>query len=155
MKELKMNSRSKSSGQILAIVIILLALIGAGFWWLFSNKQEMAKEGREFGREAIQRIAVQHDLAFFSSRLSPQARLQLPPSAQQDFMSRMEKLGAPVGPVDVQGDILFQSQFFEPTGNFHPRINYPARGADINIAISHPVGRWQIDDVSFAPDPER
>jgi len=155
MKELKMNSRSKSSGQILAIVIILLALIGAGFWWLFSNKQEMAKEGREFGREAIQRIAVQHDLAFFSSRLSPQARLQLPPSAQQDFMSRMEKLGAPVGPVDVQGDILFQSQFFEPTGNFHARINYPARGAEINIAVSHPVGRWQIDDVSFAPDPER
>jgi hypothetical protein len=155
MKELKMNSRSKSSGQILAIVIILLALIGAGFWWLFSNKQEMAKEGREFGREAIQRIAFQHDLAFFSSRLSPQARLQLPPSAQQDFMSRMEKLGAPVGPVDVQGDILFQSQFFEPTGNFHARINYPARGAEINIAVSHPVGRWQIDDVSFAPDPER
>jgi len=155
MKELKMNSRSKSSGQILAIVIILLALIGAGFWWLFSNKQEIAKEGREFGREAVQRIAVQHDLAFFSSRLSPQARLQFPPSAQQDFMLRMEKLGAPVGPVDVQGDIQFQSQFFEPTGNFHARINYPARGADINIAVSHPVGRWQIDDVSFAPDPER
>ena len=155
MKELKMNTRSKSSGQILAIVIILLALIGGGFWWLFSNKQEMAKEGRAFGKEAIQRIAVQHDLAFFSSRLGPQARLQFPPSAQQDFISRMEKLGAPVGPVDVQGDIQFQSQFFEPTGNFHARINYPARGADINIAISHPVGRWQIDDVSFAPDPER
>src|SRR5438094_8770641 len=122
MKELKMNSRSKSSGQILAIVIILLALIGAGFWWLFSNKQEMAKEGREFGREAIQRIAVQHDLAFFSSRLSPQARLQLPPSAQQDCMSRMEKLGAPVGAVDVQGDILFQSPFCARTGNFHACI---------------------------------
>ncbi len=96
MKELKMNSRSKSSGQILAVVIIVLALIGGGFWWLFTNKQAMAKEGREFGREAIQRIAVQHDLAFF-----------------------------------------------------------PARGAEINIAISHPVGRWQIDDVAFTPDPER
>src|SRR5260370_26130784 len=130
MKELKMNSRSKSSGQVLAIVIILLALIGAGFWWLFSNKQEMAKEGREFGKEAIQRIAVQHDLAFFSSRLSPQARLQFPPSAQQDFISRMEKLGSPVGPVHLQVDILFQSQFFKPTGNFHPLINYPAMFSD-------------------------
>ena len=64
-----MNSRSKSSGQILAIVIILLALIGGGFWWLFSNKQEMAKDGRDFGKEAIQRIVIQRDLAFFSSRL--------------------------------------------------------------------------------------
>jgi hypothetical protein len=155
MKELKMNSRSKSSGQILAIVIIVLALIGGGFWWLFTNKQSMAKEGREFGREAIQRIAVQHDLAFFSSRLSPAARLQFPPSAQQDLISRMQKLGTPAGPLEVQGDILFQSQFFEPSGNFHARINYPARGAEINIAISHPVGRWQIDDVAFAPDAER
>ena len=150
-----MNAKSKSSGQILVVLIIMLGLVGAGLWWLNSSKQAMAKEGRDFGRDAIQRLVVQHDLTFFSSRLGPQARLQFPPSAQQDFMLRMEKLGAPVGPVDVQGDIQFQSQFFEPTGNFHARINYPARGADINIAVSHPVGRWQIDDVSFAPDPER
>jgi hypothetical protein len=147
--------RSNSSGQVLAILIIVLVLIGIGFWWLFSNKQTMAKEGRAFGREAVQRIAVQHDVNFFSSRLSPEARLQFPPSAQQDFIGRIQKLGTPVGPVDVQGDVTFQSQFFEPRGNFHARINYPARGAEINVSISHPVGRWQIDDVAFAPDPER
>ena len=150
-----MNPRSKSSGQILVIVIIVLVLIGAGFWWLFSNKEAMAKEGRAFGREAVQRIAVQHDLNFFASHLSPEARLQFPPSAQQDFIGRIQKLGTPAGSVDVQGDITFQSQFFEPRGNFHARINYPARGAEINVAISHPVGRWQIDDVAFAPDQER
>ena len=155
MKEMKVNSQSKSSGQVLAIVIIVLALIGAGFWWLFSNKEAMAKEGRAFGREAVQRIAVQHDLNFFASHLSPEARLQFPPSAQQDFIGRIQKLGTPAGSVDVQGDITFQSQFFEPRGNFHARINYPARGAEINVAISHPVGRWQIDDVAFAPDQER
>ena len=115
----------------------------------------MAKEGRAFGREAVQRIAVQHDLNFFASHLSPEARLQFPPSAQQDFIGRIQKLGTPAGSVDVQGDITFQSQFFEPRGNFHARINYPARGAEINVAISHPVGRWQIDDVAFAPDQER
>ena len=150
-----MTPRSKSSGQILVIVIIVLALIGIGFWWLFSNKQAMAKEGSAFGKEAVQRIAVQHDLSFFGSHLGPEARLQFPPSAQQDLMTRIEKLGTPVGPVDVQGDIVFQSQFFEPHGNFHARINYPARGAEINVSISHPVGRWQIDDVAFLPDPER
>ena len=150
-----MNSRSNSSGQILGVVIILLALLGAGAWWLFSNKQTMAKEGRAFGKEAIQRIVLQRDAAFFSSRLSPQARIQYPPSAQQEFFSEIEKLGTPVGPVDVQGDIEFQSQFFEPRGNFHARVNYAARGAEINIAISHPVGRWQLDEVSFVPDRER
>src|SRR6266542_1812293 len=74
MKNLKMNSRSNSSGQVLVILIILVALLGAGFWWLTSNKQAMAKEGREFGRETIQSLVVQHDLNFFGSRLSPEAR---------------------------------------------------------------------------------
>jgi len=155
MKNLKMNSRSNSSGQVLVILIILVALLGAGFWWLTSNKQTMAKEGREFGREAVQRIIVQHDLNFFASRLSPQARMNFPVSAQQEFMNDVAKLGAPAGPIDVQGEIEFQSQFFEPRGSFHARINYPARYADINLTISHPVGRWQIDDIAFVPQREQ
>jgi hypothetical protein len=155
MKKLKIDSRSKASGQVLVILIIVLGLIGIGAWWLFSNKQAMAKEGRKFGREAIQRLVSQHDLAFFSSRLSPAARLEFPPSVQQEFISRLQQFGTPVGPLDVKGDIQFQSQFFEPRGNFHARVNYPARGADIDVGISHPVGRWQIDTVSFVPDRER
>jgi hypothetical protein len=155
MKELKMNSQSKSSGQILVVLIIMLGLIGGGVWWLYSSRDAMAKEGREFGREAIQRLAVQHDLTFFSSRLGPAGRMNFPPSAQQEFISEMAKMGTPVGPLNVQGDIEFQSQFFEPTGNFHAHINYPTRGAEISVAISHPVGRWQIDNALFAPERER
>jgi len=51
----------------------------------------------------------------------------------------------------VQGKIEFQSQFFEPHGTFQARINYPAEYAEINFTISHPVGRWQIDDIAFIP----
>jgi hypothetical protein len=155
MKELKMNSQSKSSGQILVVLIIMLGVVGFGLWWLNSSKQAMAKEGRDFGRDAIQRLVVQHDLTFFSSRLGPQARLQFPPSVQQEFMSGIEKMGTPVGPVNVQGDIQFQSQFFEPAGTFHTHVNYPTRGAEVNVTISHPVGRWQIDDATFVPERER
>jgi hypothetical protein len=152
---MKINPKSKSSGQMLVILGIVVVLLLIGYWWLYSNRQTMAKSGKAFGQEAVQRIAVQHDLNFFGSHLSPEARLQFPPSAQQDLLTRIEKLGAPVGPVDVQGDVVFQSQFFEPHGNFHARINYAARGAEINVSISHPVGRWQIDDVAFLAEPER
>ena len=152
---MKMNSRSDSSGQVIVILIILLGLAGAGFWWLTSNKQEMAKDGKEFARNAIQRIAVRHDQTFFLSRLSPQARMNFPQSMVQDLFAEIEKLGTPVGPIDVQGEIKFQSQFFEPQGNFHARIDYPTRSAEINISISHPVGRWQIDDATFLPGKER
>ena len=154
MDKLKTHHRS-DSGQIVVVLIILLGLIGGGVWWLYSSRDAMAKEGREFGREAIQRIVVQRDATFFASRLSPAARLQFPPSAQQEFIADMAKMGTPVGPLNVQGDIEFQSQFFEPTGSFHAHVNYPARDAEINVAISHPVGRWQIDSASFMPGRER
>ncbi len=123
-----MNSRSRSSGQVIVLLIIVLGLVGAGFWWLFSNKEAMAKEGRAFGKEAVQRIAVQHDVNFFGSHLSPQARMNFPVSAQQEFMNEIARHGPPVGAVDVKGDIT-----------------------DINLSISHPVGRWQIDDIAFMP----
>ena len=146
-----MNPHSKSSGQVIVILIIVLGLVGVGFWYLFSNKQEMAREGKQFARDAVQRIVVQRDINFFNSHLSPQARMNFPQSAQQDFFAEIAKLGAPSGAIDVKGDIEFNSQFFEPHGTFQARINYPARYADINLIISHPVGRWQIDDASFVP----
>src|SRR6266404_5432005 len=133
MDKLKTHHRS-DSGQIVVVLIILLGLIGAGVWWLYSSRDAMAKEGREFGREAIQRMVVQRDVKFFSD---------------------IGKSGAPVGPLDIKGDIEFQSQFFEPTGNFHAHLNYPTRDAEVSISISHPVGRWQIDSASFLPGKER
>src|SRR4030095_11313686 len=90
------------------------------------------------------------------SRLSPQMRMAFAaPTAQQEFMNEIVKLGAPVRPVDVQGKIEFQSQFFEPRGSFHARIYYPARYADMDLTISHPVGRWQIDEIAFIPQREQ
>jgi len=152
---MKINSRSKSSGQIFVILIIVLVLIGIGFWWLFSNKQQMAKEGTAFGKQVIQELVMQRNLKFFADHLSPEMRLQYPPSAQQDLMTQLGKLGTPLSPPDVQGEIVFQSQFFEPNGNFHAHINYPTRGADINVAVSHPVGRWQIDEINFTAEAAR
>src|SRR5881227_755255 len=155
MKQLKLNSKQNSSGQVVVLIVIVLALVGVAWWWLNSQKQASTKEGTAFANDAIQRIAVQHDINFFNSRLSPQARTNFAPSAQQEFMNEIVRLGAPVRPVDVQGKIEFQSQFFEPHGSFHTRIYYPARYADMDLTISHPVGRWQIDEIAFIPQREQ
>jgi hypothetical protein len=155
MKQFKLNSKRKSSGQVVVLLIIVLALLGGAWWWLNSNKENSAKEGRDFAKEAFQKIAVQHDINFFNSRLGPQARMNFPASAQQEFMNEIVRLGAPVRPVDVQGKIEFNSQFFEPHGSFHGRIYYPARYADMDLTISHPVGRWQIDEITFVPQREQ
>jgi hypothetical protein len=151
MKQLKLNSKRNSSGQVIVLLIIVLLLLFGAWWWLYSQRQASAKEGTAFAKEAIQKIAVEHDINFFNSRLSPQARMNFPASTQQEFMNEIMKLGAPVRPVDVQGKIEFQSQFFEPHGSFRTRIYYPARYADMDLTISHPVGRWQIDEITFIP----
>jgi hypothetical protein len=145
----------RESGQIFGVLIILIALLGVGLWMLFAYRNSTRQEGREFGNEAIQKLAVQHDPAFLTSRLGPAARLDWAPSAQQDLISRLQQLGAPVGPVKVEGDVKFQSQFFEPRGFFSAHINYPTRGARIELGTSHPVGRWQIDTLALNLDPER
>jgi len=146
---MKLNTRLRSSGQVVVILIIILVLLGIGYWWLNSTKQEMAKGGKEFANEAAQKIVVQHDINFFGSHLSPQARMNFPVSAQQEFMNDIVQMGSPVGAFDLQGQMEFTSQFFEPHGAFHARINYPATYADFDISVSHPVGRWQIDTIAF------
>ena len=156
MKQFKSSSKQKSSGQVVVLLIIVLALLGGAWWWLNSSKENAAKEGTAFAKEAFQKIAVQHDGNFFISRLSPQMRMTFAaPTAQQEFMNEIVKLGAPVRPVDVQGKIEFNSQFFEPHGSFHARIYYPARYADMDLNVSHPVGRWQIDEIAFIPQREQ
>ncbi len=89
MKKIKLSSRSKSSGQGMVIVIILLAVVGAGLWYLYSNKATTDREAREFAREAIKHITVDHDLKYFSDHLGPQARLDNPPSQQQFIIQRL------------------------------------------------------------------
>ena len=156
MKQFKLNPKRKTSGQVVVLLIIVVAVLCGAWWWLDSNKQSSAKEGKDFANEAFQKIAVQHDGNFFISRLSPQMRMAFAaPTAQQEFMNESVKLGAPVRPVDVQGKIEFNSQFFEPHGSFHARIYYPARYADMDLKVSHPVGRWQIDEIAFIPQREQ
>jgi hypothetical protein len=154
MKQFKLNSKRKSSGQVVVLVIIVLALLGGAWWWLNSNKQNSAKEGADFAKKMFQKVAVEHDIKFFE-QLGPRARMNFPVSAQQEFMGEIARLGAPVRPVDVQGKIEFNSQFFEPHGSFHARIYYPAKYADMDLTISHPVGRWQIDEIAFIPQREQ
>jgi hypothetical protein len=145
MKNAKMNRRSKTSGQGLVVLIILVVLVGGGLWYLYSNKWTMDRQARDFGREVVQRLAVNHDAAFLAERLGPAARTENPPSQQQYLMSKFQQFGAPQQPVKIDETVTFESQFFMPQGYFVAHLNYPGQGATLEFGVSHPVGRWQID----------
>jgi hypothetical protein len=151
MKKIKRSSRSKWSGQGMVIVIILLAVIGAGLWYLYSNKATTDREARAFAREAIKRMVVDHDLKYFSDHLGPQAKLDNPPSQQQFIIQRFTQMGVPAQPIEIEENIMWESYFFEPRGYFTAHLNYPAQPFMLQMATSHPVSRWQIDNVTFTP----
>lgn len=137
------------------MVIIFVALVGGGIWWLYSHKRAMDQEGRAFGREMIQRLAVSHDLAFFTNNLGPQARLDYPPSQQQYIVSKFTELGVPLQPIKTEENMTWESHFFEPKGFFTAHLNYPGQAATVQIAISHPVSKWQLDNLTFSWEPPR
>ena len=155
MKNSELDRRSNTSGQGLVILIILLAIIAGGAWWLFNNKQTMDREARAFGREMIQRLTVNHDAAFFANHLSPQAKVDNPPSKQQYIISKLQELGVPAQPIQIDENITWESYFFEPRGYFTAHLNYPAQGATLQLATSHPVSRWQLDNITFVTQPTR
>jgi hypothetical protein len=152
MKKMNKKTRRNIAGQGLVVVIIFLALVGGGAWWLYSHKQAMDKEGRAFGRETIQRLTVNHDLSFFTNNLGPQARLDYPPSQQQYILSKFNELGVPQQPIKIEESMTWESHFFEPKGYFTAHLNYPAQAATLQIAISHPVSKWQIDNLTMAAE---
>ena len=149
------NARYNRAGDGLIVVIIFLALIGIGIWWLYSHKGAMDKEGRLFGKTMIEALTVRHDKAYFASNLGPQAKLDYPPSAQEAMIQQFVQLGVPAQPIKIEENMTWESQFFEPKGYFTAHLNYPARGATMRIAISHPVGKWQLDNLEFAAEKER
>ena len=148
-------SRNRNGGDGLVVVIILLALLGIGAWWLYSHKAAMDKEGRQFGRTMIEALAVRYDKAFFANNLGPQAKLDYPPSQQDFLIQQFQQLGTPAQPIQIDEKMTWESQFFEPRGYFTAQLNYPARSATVQLAISHPVSKWQVDNLTLSAQRER
>lgn len=152
MKTPRHNRRSRTAGEGLVIIIIIILIIAGITWWLFNTKKTADREARAFGRQMIETMAVKHDMSFFASHLSPQAKLQYPPSQQQYMAGKFTELGTPQQPIPIEEIVTFESKFFSPRGMFTAKLNYPGQQATMQIAVSHPVGRWQLDDLTMTWD---
>lgn len=139
----------RSYGEGLVVLIILLAIIGGGVAWLYSHKASMDREARRFGREVIEQLVVKHDTAMFFDHLSPQLKLNYPPSQLQFMQGKLAQMGVPQQPLSIDEQITFESHFFEPHGIFQAQLMYPTGLGNIQMAISHPVSKWQIDDLTM------
>jgi len=154
MKTMKLSSRSKLSGEGLVLILIVLVIILGIGWYLYSTKAATDKECRDFGHDVINRLAVTHDPGVLDNELSPEMKLKFPPSAKQYAIQRMTQLGVPQQPVRIEDNVTFDSYFFQPHGFFTAHLNYPGQELLLQIAVSHPQTKWQVDDITGpAPAP--
>ena len=144
------NSSNKGDASGLIVLIILVCVVGAGLGYLYSHKKQAQNEGRAFARQVVERLALQHDVGFFTANLSGQSRRDYPPSQQQLIVTSLTQLGAPAQPIKIDGDIQFESGFFEPRGIFRATLNCPGRQGFIDLAISRSTGQWEIDNVTVS-----
>jgi hypothetical protein len=55
----------------------------------------------------------------------------------------------PAQPIRIDENVTWESHFFEPKGFFTAHLNYPTQNATLQISVSHPVGKWQVDTFFF------
>jgi hypothetical protein len=58
-------------------------------------------------------------------------------------------MGTPAQPIKIDENVTFESQFFSPRGFFVAHLNYPGQPSTMELAISHPVGKWQVDNLTI------
>jgi len=152
---MKLSTRSKIAGEGgLAVVFILLAIVGGILWYLYSTKASTDRAARAYGHDIINRFVVNHDRSILENELSPDMKLKNPPSARDYMIQRITQLGVPEQPIQIEDNITFDSYFFQPHGFFTAHLNYPGQGLLLQIAISHPETKWQVDDITGpAPAP--
>src|ERR1700722_4219390 len=135
------KTNSNASGEGLVILIILIAVLGGGLWWLAAHKQTMDKAGRTFGRDVIQSLVVNHDVTFLANNLSPQEKLNLPPSELKLLIDQMTQLGVPAPGFQIEETMSWEGwwvfKFFEPHGSFAVHLNYPSGPAILQVMIDH------------------
>src|SRR5204863_1833123 len=146
------SARIKGEGG-LAVLVIVVLLLGGIVWWLYQSRRNHEKNARIFARDVVTRLAVNYDEKYFHVNQSPEAQRTYLQSARENFLERLRQLGVPAQPIEVQGDVVFSSYFFDPRGTFKAQLKYPATTAQMDVDISRGMTVWQIDSVTLTGAP--
>ncbi|MEY2489569.1 MAG: hypothetical protein QOC70_1511 [Verrucomicrobiota bacterium] len=139
----------------LALLVIVLLLLGGIVWWLYSSRQDAEKNARIFAAEVATRVAINFDEKFLHVHLSPDAQKTFLRSSRDRLLDRLREFGVPAQPIEIQGNVIFTSYFFDPHGTFHAQLKYPTTTAQLELDISRGMTVWQVDSINlpYIPPP--
>jgi hypothetical protein len=143
------RSREQRSGSIILFLIIVIAVIAGGAWFLNDLRRSREAEARAFGREIVERLTVQHDLKFLHSIVPVEHRAEFTPGREEGFINSFTTLGTPEPGWQLAGDVVFENHFFAPVGDFKAILRYPSRFATVSLRVSAPRGPWQLDQLAL------
>jgi hypothetical protein len=146
------TARIKGEGGVALLVIVLLLLSGI-VWWLYSSRQDAERNARIFATEVSKRVAINYDEKYLHVHLSPEAQKTYLRSSRDRLLDRLREFGVPTQPINVQGDVIFTSYFFDPHGTFRAQLNYPATSAQLEMDISRGMTVWQVDMINLTGNP--
>lgn len=141
--------RTPIRGGILIAVLILLAILGAGFLALERHKQRMEREARSYATEIIERVLFAHDPTYLRNNVSSAAEREFFASRQDTFLARLVAAGEPARPITLEGEVKFESRFFNPSAEFRARLLFAGGPGVLGLNVSHPGSRWQIDFIGI------
>jgi len=146
------NSQRKGEGG-LAIWIILLAMLAGAVWFLYSSRAEGKRKARQFAEQVVQTLAVNYDVRFLNTHMTPQAQLTYIPSWRDRMVQNIRGFGPLAKPIETKGDVHFSSLFFDPRGTFQSVLTYPTMTAKMNLVVSRGMNAWQVEDIELVWTP--
>ncbi len=98
------TSRDRNHGQTFVLVLIVLALLGGGYWLLLSSRNARIEDANRFAREASERLVVNRDARFLNERLTAHAQVYFPPSWRDRFFDGAQTRRAEVSRICRRAD---------------------------------------------------
>jgi hypothetical protein len=148
--------RSAERGQALVFLIIVVAVIAGGLFFLNSMRNDAKAEGERFARQVIERCAFQHDVKFLHASVASDRRLAVPPAMDDQFIFYLTKLGVPDRNYNLTGQLNFDHYFGSPHGTYQAILTYPDQHATVSLTVARPSGIWLVTDfgVTYERPPE-
>jgi hypothetical protein len=149
-KQIGKPQRASMRGGSLLAVFILLAVVGAGLFGLNRHKEALEREAQVYADETAERLLFAHDPTYLAKNLSGAAALDFPPSRQDILIARLIEAREPARPITFEGDVKFDSYFFNPSAKLRARLLFAGGPGVLTLNISHPGDRWQIDTIAVS-----
>jgi hypothetical protein len=148
---LAQHSRIKAEG--LGILLIVLAILGGGVWFLYSSRADSEKDARAFATEVTRKVVMDYDDKFLEHRFSPHARSMYSLMWRNRMFQYLREFGPLAKPLETKGDVLFTSQFFDPRGTFRTELIYPTLTASLDVTVSKGMTSWQVEEINLVWNP--